>query len=134
LQRTETERANQQRQPEWLQGSIRPGRISSPIIATQHAEILEDTFALFSLSAFRKGIARQAGMRPPALARLEFLRSRVDEIEAIIAAISARPRHFLRSEEMAVPWHQASRATGPEILRSLTIRSGSVSALRVTIP
>jgi len=28
-------------------------------------EVLEDTFALFSLSAFRKGVARQAGTRPP---------------------------------------------------------------------
>lgn len=35
-------------------------------------EVLEDTFALFSLSAFRKGIARQPGNRPPPLARLEF--------------------------------------------------------------
>ena len=34
-------------------------------------EILEDTFALFSLSSFRKGIARGAGRRPPAIARLD---------------------------------------------------------------
>ena len=32
-------------------------------------EILEDTFALFSLSSFRKGIARGAGRRPPARRR-----------------------------------------------------------------
>ena len=42
-------------------------------------EILEDTFTLFSLSSFRKGIARGSGNKPPAIARLEFLRSRVAE-------------------------------------------------------
>src|ERR1700722_6857081 len=35
-------------------------------------EILEDTFALFSLSSFRRSIAHGTGVRPPAIARLEF--------------------------------------------------------------
>src|SRR5689334_21550664 len=35
-------------------------------------EILEDTFAVFALSSFRRGIARGSGKRPPAIARLEF--------------------------------------------------------------
>ena len=42
-------------------------------------EILDDTFALFALSGFRKGIARGAGRRPPPIARLEFVRSRIAE-------------------------------------------------------
>ena len=58
-------------------------------------EVLEDTFALFSLSAFRKGIARQPGNRPPPLARLEFLRSRAEAIVATVAAIARSPRHYL---------------------------------------
>ena len=37
-------------------------------------EILDDTFALFSLSGFRKSVARGSGVRPPAIARLEFLK------------------------------------------------------------
>jgi hypothetical protein len=87
-------------------------------------EVLEDTFALFSLSAFRKGIARQPGNRPPPLARLEFLRSRADEITATVAAIARSPRHFLRAEEVTVPAHRATRATGLEIIRSF--RSGAI--------
>lgn len=87
-------------------------------------EVLEDTFALFSLSAFRKGIARQPGNRPPPLARLEFLRSRVEAIVATVEAIARAPRHYLRAEEVTVPAHRATRATGPEIIRSF--RSGAI--------
>lgn len=87
-------------------------------------EVLEDTFALFSLSAFRKGIARQTGNRPPPLARLEFLRSRADEIAEAIEAIARSPRHYLSAVEVTVPAHRAARATGPEIIKSF--RSGAV--------
>lgn len=87
-------------------------------------ELLEDTFALFSLSAFRKGIARQSGSRPPPLARLEFLRSRAEEVTAAVAAIARSPRHFLRAEEVTVPVHRARRASGQEIIKSF--RSGVI--------
>lgn len=87
-------------------------------------EVLEDTFALFSLSAFRKGIARQNSNRPPPLARLEFLRSRADAIAEAIGAIGRSPRHFLGAKELTVPAHRAARATGPEIIKSF--RSGAV--------
>jgi hypothetical protein len=87
-------------------------------------EILDDTFALFSLSSFRKTIGRGSGTRPPAIARLEFLRSRVEELEAIVAAILRNPRRVLTATEISVPYHRAKRATGPEILRSF--RSGRV--------
>ncbi|MFP8832865.1 DUF2357 domain-containing protein [Hydrogenophaga sp. XSHU_21] len=91
---------------------------------TMVREVLEDTFALFSLSAFRKGIARNPGNRPPPLARLEFLRSRADAIVATVAAIARAPRHYLRAENITVPAHRATRVTGPEIIKSL--RSGPV--------
>lgn len=81
-------------------------------------EILEDTFALFSLSSFRKGIARGVGGQPPAIARLEFLRTRVEELEDIVAGIQRNPRHMLTAEKVAVPYYRASRVTGPEILHS----------------
>lgn len=89
-------------------------------------EILEDTFALFSLSGFRKSVAKGTGGRPPAIARLEFLRSRIEEIEGSIQAIARRPRRKLTTEETTVPYHQAIRATGPEIQRSF--RSGRILA------
>lgn len=93
-------------------------------------EVLEDTFALFSLSAFRKGIARQPGNRPPPLARLEFLRSRAETIVATVDAIARAPRHYLRAEDITVPVHRATRATGPEIVKSL--RSGVIRTETVT--
>lgn len=93
-------------------------------------EVLEDTFALFSVSAFRKGIARQRGNRPPPLARLEFLRSRADAIVETVEAIARAPRHYLRAEEITVPAHRATRATGPEIIKSF--RSGVIRTETVT--
>ncbi|MBX4899812.1 DUF2357 domain-containing protein [Rhizobium bangladeshense] len=87
-------------------------------------EILDDTFALFSLSSFRKAVARGTGGRPPAIARLEFLRSRVDELEAVVAVIASSPRRVLVADEAVLPYHRASCATGPEILRSF--RSGRI--------
>lgn len=99
-------------------------------------EILEDTFALFSLSAFRKGIARQPGNRPPPLARLEFLRSRAEAIIATLEAIARAPRHYLRAEDITVPAHRAMRATGPEIIRSFrtgVIRTEPIGLYRLPI-
>lgn len=93
-------------------------------------EVLEDTFALFSLSAFRKGIARQRSNRAPPLARLEFLRSRADAIVASVEAIARAPRHYLRAEDSTVPAHRATRATGPEIIKSF--RSGVIRTETVT--
>lgn len=87
-------------------------------------EILDDTFALFALSGFRKGVARGTGSRPPPLARLEFLRSRIAELEATVAAIAAAPRRTLAAVDTVLPYHRAVRATGPEIIRSM--RSGRV--------
>ncbi|BCH27812.1 DUF2357 domain-containing protein [Mesorhizobium sp. L-8-3] len=87
-------------------------------------EILDDTFALFSISSFRKAVARGTGGRPPAIARLEFLRSRVDELEAVVAAIARSPRRVLVADEAILPYHRASRASGPEVLRSF--RSGRI--------
>jgi uncharacterized protein DUF2357/PD-(D/E)XK nuclease superfamily protein len=85
-------------------------------------EILDDTFALFSLSSFRKGVGRGTGNRPPPIARLEFLRSRIMELEETARSIARAPRRTLAAENTELPYHRAVRATGPEILRSM--RSG----------
>jgi len=82
-------------------------------------EILEDTFALLSLSSFRRTVARGAGSKPPAIARLQFLRSRIERLEQVVTAIAANPRHQLRAEELTVPLHRARGATGREIVRAL---------------
>lgn len=91
---------------------------------TMVREILEDSFALFSLSAFHKSVARGDGRRPPPVARLQFLRSRIDEISRIVKAIDAAPRRELRGEEREVALHQAAGVTGAEVLKSF--RSGRI--------
>lgn len=91
---------------------------------TMVREVLEDTQALFSISAFRKGVARQRSNRPPPLARLEYLRSRADVIVHTVELIARAPRHYLRADEVVLPTHRARRATGPEIVRSF--RSGLI--------
>lgn len=95
---------------------------------TMVREILEDSFALFSLSSFHKGLSRGNGQKPPPLARLQFLRSRIGEIVRTVEAIAASPRKLLRGEEIALPYHRAIGATGAEIMRSF--RSGRVLAAR----
>ncbi|MBA2920637.1 DUF2357 domain-containing protein [Sphingomonas sp. MAH-20] len=91
---------------------------------TMVREILEDSFALFSLSSFHKGLSRGNGHKPPPLARLQFLRSRIGEIARTVEAIAASPRKLLRGEDVALPFHRAAGATGAEILKSF--RSGRV--------
>src|SRR5579884_2667445 len=66
---------------------------------TMVREILEDTFALFALSGFRTGIARGTGNHVPPIAQLEFLRSRVAELEEVIRDIAAQPVRVLHPEE-----------------------------------
>lgn len=88
------------------------------------SEILADTMALFSLSAFRRGIARGAGARVPPVARLEYLRSRMDELESVVKQIARAPRRTLVGDDVVLPYHRASRATSAEILRSM--RSGRI--------
>ena len=89
-------------------------------------EILQDTFALFAVSSFRRSVARGTGKRPPPIARLEFLRSRIDALEQAVAAIARRPRHMLRAEETTLPYYGAAHVTSPEILKSF--RTGSIRA------
>lgn len=85
-------------------------------------EILEDTFALFALSSFRTGVARGSGRRAPPIARLEFLRTRIDHLVQTVTAINAHPRRVLRAEDDVTPFWRAGRATAPEVLKSF--RSG----------
>lgn len=91
---------------------------------TMVREILEDSFALFSLSAFHTRVGRGNGRRPPPIARLQFLRSRLREITRVVESIAASPRRTLRGEETLVPFHRAAGATGAEILKSF--RSGRI--------
>ncbi len=85
---------------------------------TMLRDILTDSFALFALTTFRKGIAQGISAKPPAIARLEYLRSRMDDLERVLKEIERRPRHHLRSQERVIPYHQVRKATGDEVIRS----------------
>lgn len=91
---------------------------------TMVEEILEDTLALFALTGFRKGLASGDGSTVPDIAQLEFLRSRIEDIEEAIKAILDSPLRVLQSKRSKVPITQARKITGPELSRSL--RSSSV--------
>jgi hypothetical protein len=88
------------------------------------SEILQDSLDLFSLGGFRTGISRGVGNRPPPIARLEFLRSRVDEIELAVRSIARQPRQRMAVDPVSLPYHKARRASGQDIARSL--RSGRI--------
>ncbi|EEA95092.1 DUF2357 domain-containing protein [Pseudovibrio sp. JE062] len=81
-------------------------------------EILQDSFALFSLTNFRKSIAHGVSGKPPAISRLEYLRSRIETLECVVREITRRPRRQLLSEERCVPYYKVRRINSNEIIRS----------------
>lgn len=85
-------------------------------------DILEDSFSLLTLSGFRFGVARGNGVHPPPIARLEFLRSRLTELEKVVHEIARRPRQHIDADQAMLPYYKAVRATPEEIARSF--RSG----------
>lgn len=85
---------------------------------TMVREVLEDTFALFALSSHRFGVGQGVGKSPP-IARLEFLRSRLTDLERTVRRINDRPVRILHVEERLLPLHKARTLTGPELERSL---------------
>lgn len=95
-------------------------------------QILEDTLALVSLSGFRFGIGRGVGGEVPPIARLEFLRSRLDEIVAVIHEICEQPVRILSAIEEVVPQHCLRRATRAELVRSFN--RGGLTPLPAHLP
>jgi hypothetical protein len=81
-------------------------------------DILQDTFALFRLSGFKAGIARGQGTTAPPISRLEFLRSRMEDLEEAVRQIARKPVQVLQGEQRSVPSHRASSVTGAELARS----------------
>ena len=95
---------------------------------TMVEQILEDTLALFSLSSFRTGIARGSGNTPPPIARLEYIKSRIDEIINTVQKINERPVRILKGSIKNIPAHRAKSITGQELLNSL--RGGQLTRIQ----
>ena len=87
---------------------------------TMVREIAEDTLALVALSPGRYGFARGSGGIQPPIARLEFIRSRIEAIERTVLKIAGNPIRWLSAEELRVPVRSARGTTAGEYFRSLT--------------
>ena len=85
-------------------------------------EILEDTFTLFSFSSFRFGVGRGSSQDDPPIARLEFLRSRVEAMETAVQRIAAKPIRLLKNEHAWMPYHRTRALTSHELIRSFSGR------------
>jgi predicted component of viral defense system (DUF524 family) len=69
--------------------------------AAMVSELLENTLALFSLSGARTGVSASRGQRTLPIARLEFLRARIEDLESVVKAIASRPsRKLTRSSRL----------------------------------
>jgi hypothetical protein len=82
-------------------------------------DILQDTQALFGFSGFKMGISKGVGRINPPIARLEFLKSRIESLEKIIREINSRPINVLASRESVVSLHKTTRITSREYHRSI---------------
>jgi hypothetical protein len=83
-------------------------------------QILRDTFALLSLSSFKFRISRGDTSQIPAIARLEFLRSQIDQLDIVVRAIDRNPVRVLRSTMDSIPFQKSHQFTSSELIRSLT--------------
>lgn len=81
-------------------------------------EILADTFALFAISSARKGVGRGAGGQTPPIARLEFLRSRLCEIEKAVCEIDKSPVRVLTSQQTRATSGKPVRITSSDLAKS----------------
>lgn len=82
------------------------------------SEILEDTFALFSLSSFRNSVGKGSGSKPPPIARLEFIRSRISKLVKTVKAINNKPQRRLSQSINSTPYYKAKNVTGVEVAKS----------------
>ena len=86
---------------------------------TMIRQILDDTFALLSLSSYKFRVARGNAAHFPPVARLEFLRSQMDKLETVIRAIDRNPVRVLRATMETVPFHKVTQLTPGELIKSL---------------
>ncbi|WP_374566064.1 DUF2357 domain-containing protein [Ideonella sp.] len=81
-------------------------------------DILEDSFSLLALSGFRFGVGRGDGVHRPPIARLEFLRSRIVQLEKVVQEIARKPRQRIDADQATLPYYKAIRATPEDVARS----------------
>lgn len=83
-------------------------------------DILEDTHALFALSSHRTRIASASGAESPPVARIEYLSSRVEEIEQVVRQINARPARYLRSKPLEIRPDQMRSVKPLEVIKAFS--------------
>lgn len=113
-------------QLEHLQNPIRKVLVTDPDrrkltreqFDTMIRQILNDTFALLSISSYKFQVARGNTVHFPSIARLEFLRSQIRRLEAVIRSIDKSPVRILRSTIDTVPFHKVTYLTPTELIKS----------------
>ncbi|MFO0975967.1 MAG: DUF2357 domain-containing protein [Planctomycetaceae bacterium] len=99
---------------------------------TMLRDILEDTLSLFSLSEFRTKVSRGTGADVPPLSRLEFLRSRIDEIEKVVLSIDNQPLRTLRPRHDELLPHQIRDLSMRDL--QVSYASGKLKRLHPNLP
>jgi predicted component of viral defense system (DUF524 family) len=96
-------------------------------------QILEDSLALFNLSNAKINIERGFSREIPPIARLEFLRTKISQIEIVVKKIIDGPQKILRNENALVPYYKASVVRGNDIIKSYSrskiIKAGNNSKI-----
>jgi hypothetical protein len=87
-------------------------------------DLLSDTTTLFALSPFRLGVARGSGDRPPPIARLEYLRSRMTAIERAVHSINAHRVRILRGRHERLDITAVRKIIGKDL--SASFRTGAL--------
>lgn len=87
------------------------------------SDILDDSSALFALSSFGISLGKGVGDLFPPIARLEFIRSRIDSLAEVIREIDARPIRTLVRMDRITPIESVRTLKMNEFRRA--VRSGS---------
>ncbi|HYG57980.1 MAG TPA: DUF2357 domain-containing protein [Symbiobacteriaceae bacterium] len=82
-------------------------------------ETVADTLALISLSSFKWQIGRGTGTAVPQIAQLEFLYSRMDELDDVVKQIQSHPVRVLEAHRAELPIHKVRKLLSTDLQRSL---------------
>lgn len=93
-------------------------KLSRSDFSTMVQEIMEDSFALFSLGQFTAMLGSDKKNRPIEIARLEYVDQRITELEKVLLQINSRPQSALHGTNKVVRLGESQRISGNDILKS----------------
>jgi hypothetical protein len=81
-------------------------------------EIMSDTMALVNLSSARIGVNKGDGSSIPPIARLEYIKSKMDELVETVNSIARNPQKRIRSDHVFTPYYAVKHIGAQNIIRS----------------